>query len=354
MMLKKFKQAALMSLKTTGVSTLVLNSRWRRQRLLILAYHGVSLSDEHLWNGSQFISTDVFRTRLQQLRKSRCEVLPLGEAVERLYANDLPDRAVAITFDDGTSDFYRRAFPLIKEFGFPVTLYLTTFYSYYNRPVFDLMCSYLLWKGRNEILDLKMITGEDLRIDLGTGHAQETARLAIHAFARARKLSAEEKDALLANLARQTRIDYDLLLSQRVMHNLTPNEVTQLAADGADIQLHTHRHRTPGDRALFIREIEDNRRSIQEMAGTHASHFCYPSGVYDPRFLPWLGESGVVSGTTCETGFASRDSNRLLLPRFLDNNTLSPIEFESWLTGISAALPRRRANGHGSNGGGTP
>jgi len=90
------------------------------------------------------------------------------------------------------------------------------------------------------------------------------------------------------------------------------------------------------------------------MAGTHASHFCYPSGVYDPRFLPWLGESGVVSGTTCETGFASRDSNRLLLPRFLDNNTLSPIEFESWLTGISSALPRRRANGYGSNGGGTP
>src|ERR1700682_1070702 len=152
-MLKKFKQAALKSLKSAGVSTLVHNSRWRRQRLLILAYHGISLSDEHLWNGSQFLSTDIFRTRLERLKKSGCAVFPLGEAVERLYANDLPDRAVAITFDDGTSDFYRRAFPLFNEFGFPVTLYLTTFYSYYQKPVFDLMCSYLLWKGQSQTLD---------------------------------------------------------------------------------------------------------------------------------------------------------------------------------------------------------
>src|SRR3977135_1389256 len=129
-MLKKLKQATLQSLKSAGVSTLVHNSRWRRQRLLILAYHGISLSDEHLFNGSQFISAELFRARLELIRKSNCVVLPLGEAVARLYANDLPERAVAITFDDGTSDFYRRAFPLIQEFGFPVTLYLTTFYSY--------------------------------------------------------------------------------------------------------------------------------------------------------------------------------------------------------------------------------
>jgi hypothetical protein len=85
--------------------------------------------------------------------------------------------------------------------------------------------------------------------------------------------------------------------------------------------------------------------SIQEMTGHHASHFCYPSGVYDFTFLPWLQQAGVVSATTCETGFASRGSNKLLLPRFLDNNSLSSIEFEGWLTGISAALPRRKVAG---------
>src|SRR2546422_8773123 len=113
-MLKKFKQATLQSLKTTGMSSLVETSRWRRQRLLILAYHGIAMTDEHLWNGSQYMSVELFRRRLEQLRKSRSVVLPLDEAIERLYENDLPDKSVALTFDDGTSDFYQQAFPLLK------------------------------------------------------------------------------------------------------------------------------------------------------------------------------------------------------------------------------------------------
>ncbi|MBC8031405.1 MAG: polysaccharide deacetylase family protein [Pyrinomonadaceae bacterium] len=340
-MLKKFKQLTLKSLKTAGVSTLVRNSRWRQQRLLILAYHGISINDEHLWNSSQYMPADVLRTRFELLKKAKCAVLPLDEAVKRMYANDLPDRAVAITFDDGTSDFYRKAFPLIQEFGFPVTLYLTTFYTHYRRPVFDLMLAYLLWKGRHEVLDLHGLAGKESRIDLRDEASQRKALGEITTLARARKLSAEEKDALLISLAAQLKVDYAALNEQRITHNVTPDEVKALSAAGIDVQLHTHRHRTPLDRQLFLREIEDNRTSIQEMTGKTAIHFCYPSGVYDLAFLPWLKESGVVSATTCETGFASPGSNPLLLPRVLDNMQLSSIEFESWLTGVSAALPRR-------------
>lgn len=341
-MLKTFKKAALQSLKTTGVSTLVHNSSWRRQRLLILAYHGISLSDEHRWNGSQFLSTDTLRSRFELLKRSNCAVLPLDEAVERLYANDLPDRAVALTFDDGTSDFSRRALPLVKEFEFPVTLYLTTYYTYYQRPVFDLMCSYLLWLGRNETLNFRQLTGQDQQTELRTNDAREAALSELQSFVRAQELSAEEKDEFAAKLAAHLRIDYAALLAQRVMHNLSPEEVKQLAQRGVDIQLHTHRHRTPKDRALFLREIDDNRRRIHELTARPTSHFCYPSGRYDAEFLPWLREAGVVSATTCETGFASRHSNPLLLPRFLDNENLSDIEFESWLKGVSLSRPRRR------------
>jgi peptidoglycan/xylan/chitin deacetylase (PgdA/CDA1 family) len=341
-MLKKFKQATLRSLKSAGVSTLVQNSRWRRQRLLILAYHGVSTDDQHLWNGSMYMSPEMFRARLETIAKSGCAVLPLAEAITRLYANDLPDRSVAITFDDGNFDFKERAFPLLQEFGFPSTLYLTTFYSHYNKPIFGIFCDYLLWKGRDQTLDLKPITGRDLKFTLRNAPARETVFSEINNFAAKQRLSAEEKDALAAQLANQLELDYDALIEKRLFHLLAPEEVKQLAGAGADIQLHTHRHRVPLDRQLFLREIEDNRQSIHAMTGLRPSHFCYPSGVYDLRFLPWLREAGIVSATTCETGFASRGSTQLLLPRFLDNAALSSIEFEGWLTGVSAALPRRR------------
>jgi peptidoglycan/xylan/chitin deacetylase (PgdA/CDA1 family) len=341
-MLKKFKQATLRSLKTSGLSTLVQNSRWRRERLLILAYHGVSIDDEHLWNSSMYMSPEQFRQRLELLKRSGCAVLPLSEAITRLYENSLPDRSVAITFDDGNFDFQRRAFPLLKEFGFPVTLYLTTFYSQFNKPIFGIFCDYLLWKGRHERLDLTEITGRDSTLELRSLAARDEARRAIESFATKQKLTAEEKNSLAAILAKQLKIDYDALIEKRLFHLLAPDEVKQLASAGADIQLHTHRHRVPLDRELFLREVKDNREGIHAMTGLHATHFCYPSGVHDSRFLPWLQEAGIVSATTCETGFASRRSNPLLLPRFLDSAALSPIEFESWLTGVSAALPRRR------------
>ena len=132
---------------------------------------------------------------------------------------------MAITFDDGLSDFYRRAFPLIQEFDVPVTLYLTTFYSYYQRPVFDLMCSYLLWKGQGKVLDLKKLTGQDLKTNLQGLDAREAALAQIHVFAREQKLSADEKDAFAASLAAHLDVDYEALLEQRTMHNLTPDEV---------------------------------------------------------------------------------------------------------------------------------
>jgi hypothetical protein len=93
-----------------------------------------------------------------------------------------------------------------------------------------------------------------------------------------------------------------------------------------------------------LREIADNRRAIREMTGSdvHARHFCYPSGVYSWKFLPWLEEAGVVSATTCETGLASPGDHPLLLPRIVDHCGVEPEEFAGWLTGFSQLMLGRR------------
>ncbi len=339
-MLKKLKQITLKLAKGLSTFDLLAGSSWRRDRLLILAYHGISQRDEHLWNPSLYMAPEQFRGRMKALKKSGCNVLPLGPALEMLAAGNLPAKSVVITFDDGFYNFYSEAFPIIREFGWTVTVYLTTYYSGFNRPVFDVMCSYLLWKSGRRVVDGGWFTNNG-NLDLRSAEGRSAAALAIRSFARENRMSAVEKDDLLTSLAARLDVDYEALLAERILHLLSPGEVTQLGAEGVDIQLHTHRHCLPADPRLFLHEVEENRNFINKYTNSSASHFCYPSGMYDPYQFPLLREAGVVSATSCEPGLATSDTNPLALPRLVDTGSLDQVEFEGWLCGISSLLPRR-------------
>jgi peptidoglycan/xylan/chitin deacetylase (PgdA/CDA1 family) len=250
---------------------------------------------------------------------------------------------VVLTFDDGFADFALEVYPLLEKYGYPATVYLTTYYSTFNRPIFGLICSYLLWKSERDAIrstDLALGLPQETW-DLRDQSQRNRAHQAIVREAEANGLDASAKDDLARKLAQVVGLDYDDLVRRRILCLLTPREVTDLAAKGVDFQLHTHRHRTPVDRSLFFREIEDNRAELQEMTGRPGTHFCYPSGVYEPEFLGWLREAGVRSATTCDTGISNAGMDPLLLPRLIDTMNIAPIEFEGWLTGVSAFLPLR-------------
>ena len=318
----------------------LLSSSWRRRRLAILCYHGVSIEDEHLWDSKLFISAGVFRERMRLLRAWRCNVLPLGEALDRVRANALPERSVVLTFDDGLFDFKARALPVLQEFGYPSTVYLTTYYCEHNLPVFRVTCSYLLWQCRAQ--QARRIEMDEGSIEVNpASHAgrEETLRQIDKIVAR-EQLSGVEKHSFLVRFAAQLGADMERILSRRILHLMTPEEVRDVASAGVDFQLHTHRHRTPRDRGLFVRELVDNQERIQEFAGQRAAHFCYPSGVYDPLFFDWLDGQGIRSATTCNPGLALSTTNPLLIPRYVDGNRSTRWEFESWVSGLAAFVPR--------------
>ena len=47
-------------------------------------------------------------------------------------------------------------------------------------------------------------------------------------------------------------------------------------------------------------------------------------------------------GLPTDVGFATPESEPLLLPRMLDVSSLSDVEFEAWLSGVAAVVPRRK------------
>ncbi len=333
---RRVKKVLLRVLRRGGVFGWSGARRWRNRRLLIVGYHGISIADEHRWDPSLYLSPAAFEERLELLRRHRCSVLPLSEGLQRLCAGTLPERAVVLTFDDGTYDFHVRAYPLLKTYGYPATVYLTTYYARCGEPVFDVSISYMLWKNRGRVIDATALTtGCRTVLDLSTRSGLARAVRSIHAFARAAALDQRGKQAFLTRLAALLGFRYDAFCASRMLQIMNAGEIADLAAAGVDFQLHTHRHRVPSDPQLFAKEIEDNRAAIAEMTGTVPVHFCYPSNVYRPEFLSWLSELNVVSATTSDPGLATRRSNTLLLPRLVDSANIPPVEFESWICGLS-------------------
>ena len=348
-MLKQAMLRALALAETSGLSGSLSASAWRRRRLLILCYHGVSKYDEHEW-ANYYIAADTFRRRMQILKDFGCNVLPLSEALTRLHDGTLPERAVAITFDDGFHDYYSVAFPILESFGFPATLYLTTYYVEFNRPVFDPMCSYLLWKARGnpekrqrgdagQKLEWPEVLGAPFALD---DAGRRGAVAAIKQFALKRKLSGREKDDLLARLAERLGLDYEELCRKRVLHLVTPEEATELATRGADLQYHTHRHRVYRSRERMFAELEDNRRRLVSYTSKEPRHYCYTGSFYLPQHPGYLREYGIQSATTLARGLCTARSDPFLLPRIGDGMALSDLEFRAWLAGTAEFMPRRR------------
>ena len=341
-MLRGLKLSVLHASRAVGLFRLARNSGWRRRQLLILCYHGISIDDEHEWAPGLYMSQDAFADRLALLKRGRYAVLPLGDAVRRLYDGTLPRRSVAITFDDGNFDFYDRAWPVLRDSGLPATVYLTTYYCERNLPVFPLVISYLLWKRSGQVATLPLNSDRWLTVDTRSAAARRRSQEMLVLHAQDEGLSAHEKDQLAARLADVLGANYDDIRSKRLLHIMNPAEVRELARAGVDFQLHTHRHRSPLDQPSYAAEITDNRHRIAEYAGQAPEHFCYPSGVSLPQFGPWLAEEGVVSATTCEAGMATRTTDRFQLPRLLDHSEMTELEFEAWLDGPGALLPRRQ------------
>ena len=337
-MQKRIRGSLLSTLKSGGIFERVRDSKWRQRQLLILCYHSLALDEENLWRPASFLTPRRLRDRFETLKQGGYNVLNLGDAVERLLRNDLPPRSVVLTFDDGTYDFYKLTYPLLKEYGFPATVYQTSYYCSYRMPIFSLICPYMLWKKRDAVLRAAPSIGIASDISLDSADGRQLGTSQIVAFADSKQLSTEQKNELAGDVAARLGLNYDELLRQRILQLMTPAEIAEIAAAGIDFELHTHRHRMPRDRALFEREIRHNREAIEAMTKNRPVHFCYPSGDYDQMFLPWLVEQGVASATTCDPGLASVRSNSLLLPRFVDTTGQTEIEFESWLSGVGAML----------------
>src|ERR1051326_4238185 len=93
-------------------------------RAVILVYHRIATPIDDRWQIC--VSPENFVAHLRHITRT-CEPLRLSELVRLAASNDIPKRAVAVTFDDGYRDNLLTALPLLQDYRVPATFFISGF-----------------------------------------------------------------------------------------------------------------------------------------------------------------------------------------------------------------------------------
>src|SRR5262249_16377676 len=87
-------------------------------RALVLTYHAIGAGPPPL-----FVEPSLLATHLDCVVESRATVLTVSRFAAALREGSLPERAVALTFDDGFANVHEEAAPLLAERGLTATVF---------------------------------------------------------------------------------------------------------------------------------------------------------------------------------------------------------------------------------------
>jgi len=233
----------------------------------ILVYHRVSTA------GDAFVpalSVAAFERHVRYLSE-RCCVLSLTDLAVAAEERRIPARAVAITFDDGYEDTYLHALPVLRSYGIPATVFLTTglmdsdltmFNDDIGTAIRDTACATLDGIPGCELLPLS------------------TTQQRLEALERTLKALKVHPPSERAELTRQ--IGRTLGVSpHRGPRMLRWEQVEEMHAHGVEFGAHTVNHPilTSISETEAEREIADSKRCIEERLQVPVRHFAYPNGL---------------------------------------------------------------------------
>lgn len=338
-----FKRSVLLFAKYGGLFALARILTRRKTR--VLAYHGIWLGEGHFGN-YLFMSAEKFAARMALLEKWGYPVVPFSGRPGKKNEQHCP---TAITIDDGWYSTWLAMLPALEKHGYPATIYLTSYYSQNQAPVAIVALNYcfsLINTGKLQTLHLPDYGYGPVSIDSETTKKE--------AFATAQEIFSSLQDdpakqRFLKALCEQIGIDHGDMMVDRWFHLMSPEEVKDAASRGISFEAHTHRHRiTYQEKDSLAEEIAINSGYIRELTGRKPKHFCYPSGRYTTALWPTLEKCQMASATTTATGLVDEKTPRYAMPRIVDGQDVSDLEFEAEMSGFLELLrvARRTTKGN--------
>lgn len=308
--------------------------RWvHRKKIIILMYHGFTDQENHKgienYQGKH-LSIEKFRSQVKFL-KEHYNVVALDEVVDHLTkGRKPPPYSVVLTFDDGYRSNHSLAFPFLKEYRVPASIFLTT--NFVDQKEF-------LWPDRLEYAVNRGFSPADSDCSGSKESWESGIRMEL------KRIPQELRSEKIEALERQhgVKLTEDSRHAE-IYRPLSWEEVSEMLDSRlVSVGSHTHTHviLSRCTTKTVLDELRLSREIIEKRTGRDCHLFCYPNGEpgdFDDRTKKLLQETGYWCGLTTVPGFNHQRSNVYELKRFGVRNQMDFIEFVMTLCGVKKFL----------------
>lgn len=281
----------------------------RSDLLGVLTYHRVDTLDAHpaLSPGLISATPEAFDQQMSYLA-ANYHVVSIPELLD-VYRNGtvLPPRSVMVTFDDAYCDFAEHAWPILKTYRLPVTLFVAT--AFPDRP------EQTFWWDRL----YQAVCNTDRRDNLDT----PLGRLSLATAAQRVQTFKQLKDYVKTMPHAEAMAWLDQICNElgtpRPEHSVLGwDTLRQLAREGVTLGAHTRTHplmsRISPEEAQA--EAVGSLRDLEREIGPVPPIFAYPSGGFNDEVVRVLEREGFALAFTTGRGINDlRDADRLRLRR---------------------------------------
>jgi peptidoglycan/xylan/chitin deacetylase (PgdA/CDA1 family) len=149
------------------------------------------------------VTPEFFERVIRRLRRSGADLVGMDEVHRRMRERDFPRRFVSITFDDGYRDTMQCAYPILKKYDVPFTVYVATSFADRIGELWWLALEAVI--AQNELIGLRL-DGRDRWFECG--NVQDKRAVYDHIYWWLRQLKTEEElRTIVRELATRHRVD---------------------------------------------------------------------------------------------------------------------------------------------------
>ncbi len=294
-----------------------------KDKTIVLMYHGVC-PNTACYNDWLQVQEDDFFDQMQYLFENH-DVISLGDAIfgeeiEKMHSG--PN--IVVTFDDGYANNYTQAYPILKKFEIPATIFLVTDHINTDK---------VFWYDKLYAAMKNASFGEKYIADK------------IGMF---KRFHPHEIEVRVDNFLFELGIDMPEYAKKEWYSNLSIEQVREMNSSGlVDFGSHTHRHELLTNMDLNDVEfsLKTSMRLMDEMIPDNLPIICYPNGWYNEDIHKLAAKIGYIAGIRADhssNGFwkYEGESHDIIpaLPRWGVGRDMSMDNFKSIVSGSLETL----------------